>query len=154
MLTSPGPCVIIIIWQAVSTQLVSKQEDRVRSLYRRRLSLPLLDLEASLARYRASKLGEGMADKESKALRTAYEGALKEAGRRRKLEMRISARRAAGGAPLGPWGSAESGGTWPLWYQTQIEPTSPAPPPPPAWPACSPAVGPMWPACSPAVGPM
>ena len=74
-----------------------EQSDRVRAVYRRRLAVPLLDIEAAHMRYEAwesKAAGSGKTEatesssssKAREALERAYSDAAREVGRRRKLE--------------------------------------------------------------------
>ena len=104
------------------------QAERVRALYRRRLAVPLMDMEAAHTRYtkwaklEAAKSKGGHEDDGGAAatLDRTYAAASREMARRRKLELRLRNQRNAGpaAASANPWALAdEDGGAWPLWEQ-------------------------------------
>ena len=108
-----------------------EQSDRVRAVYRRRLAVPLLDIEAAHMRYEAweskaagsgkTEATESSSSKSREALERAYSDAAREVGRRRKLELKIRTERASGASGSSdPWAASRGGGeggTWPLWLE-------------------------------------
>ena len=74
------------------TAETAAQAEKVRGVYKRRLGLPLLDMEGAYSRYVVWEASaQPAADEKSKAdLKRSYDGALKEMRKRRNLENRCA----------------------------------------------------------------